>query len=251
MFNAFTDIPCLIDWNSPVVEYSCKPLIPLPDFNGQVQINGDNPFDAVEMQTNENEPFDLVLNRSLNSSLEQAEFDKIVEMKNNESKTPEDLIEIFKQVHLDVEQSGRCTPSSEFHNSINVSAIDLSPIESDSMFINERRKFLSSFRERISNDTCDTTPVQKSSPENTFRREKSVNGTYALKSVINNGFIENTATNFVKDFDSLVFSAGSLNEDLSAIVPAWDDLGISSSSDEESEMLLTKSRSLEVSYFVL
>lgn len=276
--NSFTDSTCLIDWNSPAIEFTCKPLIPLPNFDGHlVHINGDNPFDDLEMQINENEPFELILNKSLNSSFEQADHQNNVAIKNNEQKSTENLIEVLDKINLDknnvemkdkqekshesliemlneinlnVEPSVFCKNTSAIEETtLNISSIEISNDDDDIRTLKNRLCLLKS-RYDDSGDTklkFTTSAEHVNSKNATHSDGITVNESNTIDDIINKGFIAKGSLTYVKDIDRLMSNADSLDEDLSAIVPVWDEIGfISSSSEEEYEKTPTKTVALEV-----
>ncbi|XP_065200405.1 uncharacterized protein LOC135831671 isoform X1 [Planococcus citri] len=256
------DISSLIDWNSPTVEFHCKPLIPPPNFDGQPVIDGDNPFDALEKQIDQNEPFDMILNQSLNSSSEQIDADQVMETndgkpshnvtKSNEMNSVTSVIDSLNRLNLHLNESVyESAPESEFRYSGDVSnMLDVSPIESEGSEVQLLRKRLSTILDNFSKPAEENNskePSTQSSSGNSlfstkwYSIENDVNEIINASGTINKAFIGQSGMNDTT-FDSLMLNSNQLYEDLSCVVsPAWDELAlISSSSDEESEKLPVK-----------
>lgn len=265
------DISSLIDWNSPTVEYICKPLIPLPNFDGQPVIDGNNPFDDLEKQIDLNEPFDMILNQSLNSSSEQIDLDKSMDTKeeklsdmskgdkiNSETR----IIDTIERLNLHSDESVKESPLKNEHRySTDVSNVmDVSPIGSDASEVQILRKRLSTILDKFSkpnDEVCQvasnnlavsfippSTEISCSSLKSSSKEYDSNDVTNPSK-IINNAFIGKDGS-----FDSLMFNVNNLYEDLSSVNQVWDELVlISSSSDEEQENSPVKSIPSKVTFF--
>lgn len=222
----------LIDWNTPVTNTISKPLIPLPSFDGNFEINEDNPFDDVERQIHDVfSPNVSVVDDDRDDNFLDSLIGRMEKMRLTNTSIVEETIEKndAKNASAATTNTGNSTADSSPWDISNLLKIR-SRVAS---FMNQMVEDLHSKNQSTSKDQNNLVSLSQEDAS----QDKALNDGFVASSTDES---RSSSSSKVQENSEIwrfyeEFLQSQSFEDIRSIVPCWEEITYYSGSDEENE----------------